>query len=752
MFDPNSNHKRFLPGQRQAQLPAPTWDLAPAEAASDDGEWNGLLDYARLLYKRKGTLALVLVAGILVTVAATVTQAPTYESRAALEVQGVNDNFLNAQNISPTSTYSAMNESNYVQTEAEILGQDTMIEQVVRKLKLDDLPAYQPPAKPGLMGQLRVKLGFKAPPKLPMQYAVAVAKQNLKIDPSRQSRIIRLSYQSGDPQLCADFVNTLSQIFIEQSVTARQHAAQQTEEWLSPQLAQLRTKLEKSETALDAYTRANGLMFTTGQQNLAEEKLKLLQEETTRAQADRITKQSQYSQLGPSQADTIMDAPAVRDYDSKIADLRRQLADMESLMTPENYKVVRLKAQLEQLEAARKQEVQHLQERLQNDYKSAESREQSLTQTYAHQSGVVQGLSDKITHYNNLKHEVDTNRQFYESMLQRINEAGIASAVRQSNIRLVGPADYPLKPYKPNVMFNMAMGLLVSLVLGVGLVLYQEQGNQSLQTPGEASVYLRLPELGAIPKFQHHLSLPQRLLGGVNGHGVTARMTAANGLSYWSESFRGAVTSILSSSSNGDAPHVLVLTSSLPMEGKTTVTSNLGIALAEISEKVLLIDADVRAPRLHKLFNLENKWGLSDLLSDTDHAEERPLEELVQATGSPNLFILPAGPSTENIFGLLHSDHMERLMARFRREFQYVLLDAPPCLQVADARVMAKYADGVVLVVRANHVNRKMAMAAAQRLLLDGIPVLGTILNDWDLAGSREYGYGYGYGYGKRAS
>ena len=143
------------------------------------------------------------------------------------------------------------------------------------------------------------------------------------------------------------------------------------------------------------------------------------------------------------------------------------------------------------------------------------------------------------------------------------------------------------------------------------------------------------------------------------------------------------------------------------MEGKTTVTSNLGIALAEISEKVLLIDADVRSPRLHKLFDLNNTWGLSDLLSDTDHAEERPLETLVQPTAASNLYVLPAGPTTEQIFGLLHSDHMERLMARFRREFQYVLLDAPPCLQVADARVLAKHADGVVLVVRANHVTGK---------------------------------------------
>ena len=537
MFDSNSNHRQFLPGQRPAQLPAPTWDIAPAEAA-DEGEWRGLLDYARLLYKRKWTLALALVAGIIVTAASTVTQTPTYESQATLEVQGVNDNFLNLQNIDPTAAFSAVNESNYVQTQAEILGQDTMIEQVVRKLKLNDLASFQPPAKPGLMGQLRVKLGFKPPPKLPMQYAVAVAKENLKIDPSRQSRIIRVSYQSRDPQLCADFVNTLAQIFIEQSVTSRQRAAQQIQEWLSPQLGTLRNKLEKSETALDAYTRANGLMFTQGQQSLAEEKLKLLQDEVSRAQADRIAKQSQYSLVGPSQADTITDAPAVRDYDSKIADLRRQLADMESLMTPENYKVVRLKAQLEQLEAARRQEVQHLQERLQNDYKAAQTREQSLAQTYTHQSGVVQGLSDKITHYNNLKHEVDTNRQFYEH----------AAADQRGGDRVGGPAvqhtaggssglaveavqaERDVQPGDGGARKSGAGGR-PGAVPGTG--------QPELATPGEASVYLHLPELGAIPKFQHRISLPQRLLGSGNGQRALARMAQANGLSSGPSPFAG---------------------------------------------------------------------------------------------------------------------------------------------------------------------------------------------------------------------
>jgi len=208
-----------------------------------------------------------------------------------------------------------------------------------------------------------------------------------------------------------------------------------------------------------------------------------------------------------------------------------------------------------------------------------------------------------------------------------------------------------------------------------------------------------------------------------------------------SESFRCALASILSAAGTGDQPRILVISSSRASEGKTTVVSNLGIALAETGSKVLLIDGDLRRPKLHQVFDLANAWGLSDILRERDSIDSLPLAVLVKPTAVPHLSLLPGGASTEQGFSLLHSGRLSQLLPRFREQFDYVLVDAPPCLEFADARKMARCADGLVLVVRANFTDRRTAQAAVQRLECDGIRVTGVILNRWDSSRSDLYGY-----------
>ena len=208
-----------------------------------------------------------------------------------------------------------------------------------------------------------------------------------------------------------------------------------------------------------------------------------------------------------------------------------------------------------------------------------------------------------------------------------------------------------------------------------------------------------------------------------------------------SESFRGTVASILSAGHDGDYPRTLIVTSSNPMEGKTTVVSNLGIGFAEMGKKVLMIDGDLRRPRLHKVFDQANSWGLSDLLREKNAIEELPLEALVKRTSVPHLYLLPSGTCASNIFGLLWSERMARLLPRFRQEFDCVLMDAPPCLEFADARIISRYAEKLLLVVRAGYTEIRTAQAAVQRLLLDGLPVMGVIFNCWDPSKSDRYAY-----------
>jgi receptor protein-tyrosine kinase len=284
--------------------------------------------------------------------------------------------------------------------------------------------------------------------------------------------------------------------------------------------------------------------------------------------------------------------------------------------------------------------------------------------------------------------------------------------------------------------------MFAGLVLAVGFVMLSEQANTNLRAPGDAGVYLNLPELGTIPNAECLEPTLQKLLGSANAERSVERITWEQRFSKLSEAFRSTVASLLSAEQNGDRQDVLVITSPLPGEGKTTVASNLGIALAEVRGRVLLIDGDMRRPRLHRVFGLANSWGLSDILREQNATLELPLDALVRKTAVPRLYVLPSGPCTDSIFSLLYSERMGRLMQRFRREFDYVIVDAPPCLEFADARVLARHAEGVLLVLRANYADRKTAMATAQRLLLDGIPIVGTILNHWDPA---TVGDAYGY-------
>jgi receptor protein-tyrosine kinase len=337
--------------------------------------------------------------------------------------------------------------------------------------------------------------------------------------------------------------------------------------------------------------------------------------------------------------------------------------------------------------------------------------------------------------------EGDAKRRYYEALLQKTNDARMASVVRQTNIRLAGPAEPPSRPYKPNLPLNLTIGALGGLVLAIGYVMLREQNTSRLHAPGEAGSYLAVPELGAIPNDGAWKPTVAGLLHPRSGRYPIERVVLERQTSRLSESFRCALASILSAAGTGDQPRILVISSSRASEGKTTVVSNLGIALAETGSKVLLIDGDLRRPKLHQVFDLANAWGLSDILRERDSIDSLPLAVLVKPTAVPHLSLLPGGASTEQGFSLLHSGRLSQLLPRFREQFDYVLVDAPPCLEFADARKMARCADGLVLVVRANFTDRRTAQAAVQRLECDGIRVTGVILNRWDSSRSDLYGY-----------
>jgi len=307
---------------------------------------------------------------------------------------------------------------------------------------------------------------------------------------------------------------------------------------------------------------------------------------------------------------------------------------------------------------------------------------------------------------------------------------------------------------------NSALGLLAGAFFGVAFVVVQERADRTIHGPGDATIYLDVPELGAIPSAKAiRGQLPAYYQNGKaheskkseNGKPWQVELvTSLRKPSPMADAFRATLTSILYSGDNGDRPRIIVITSTNPGEGKTTVACNLALALAEIGpsvlmQSVLLIDGDLRRPRLHEIFGVPNGWGLADMLEGK--TPPNGCEGMVFKTCYRNLNLLPSGSSTVNVGALLHSPRAVAFLNRMRREFHTVIIDAPPMLNMPDARVLGRLADGVVLVVRSAHTMRYAAAAAKQRLMEDSTRVLGTVLNEWDPRKPNNYGYGQGCKY-----
>jgi polysaccharide biosynthesis transport protein len=343
---------------------------------------------------------------------------------------------------------------------------------------------------------------------------------------------------------------------------------------------------------------------------------------------------------------------------------------------------------------------------------------------------------------------VDSNRQLYEAMLQRVKESSIASAMKPSNVRVIDLAKLPSKPYTPSLPLNAALGFLGGGIVGLAGIMIMSQVSISLQEPGDAASLLGVPELGVIPNAEQQKKLSRRTASRwiaapnerlVPSDGSFVAWTAES--SIVADSFLGVIASILFSGEKHARPRVLVITSAGPGEGKTSASSNLARAMAQINAKVLLIDADLRKPRIHKIFGLENEAGFADLLKQPTFSE-KAAAALIQKTQTHNLDVLTSG-SAHSAANLFFSKSMPSLIAWCKSRYEMVIIDTPPMLLVPDARMLGPIADAVVLVIRAGQTTRNAAVAAHQRLTEDRSRVLGVVLNDWDAR--RPVGSYYGY-------
>jgi capsular exopolysaccharide synthesis family protein len=706
---------------------------------------DGFGYWVRVLWDRRWWVVAPVLLGIVCGLIWSLSIPVLYTARATINIRGLNENYLDMKDVDPNAGAGEYPDSTYVQTQISILQSSALVNRVIRDLKLLNRPdLFDPPTRlPGLSAFLD---GRRSDVPVSIVEARRSVLKNLSARLVGQSRIVEVSFQNPDRHVAAALVNTLAERYCDFTAEARIQEAERTRHYLAAQLNELKRKLEDSGYALQRFAEGNKLLITGEKNNVnvAEERLRQLQDEMSRAQADRIAKQSRLAataEASPDLVPEVLDSGPLREYQVKLAELRRQRAEASTLYAPTSYKVRRIDDQIAELERTAEQERMNVMKRSRNEYDAAAKREAALTAVYAEQSAKVMDQSAKLIRYGMLRSEVDTNRAVYDSVLQKTRQAGVAAAMRPPNAHVIDAAEVPEAPSSTTGR-NLFLGSLAGVLTGILLVFARQRSDASMHLPGDAAAYLNVRELGAIPRTKQ-----------TGAARVLAPFRAAKGLTapealdgdrnfaqlVTQESYRTTVASILSVLDSQD--RVLVVTSACPREGKTTTVHHIGVMLAHIGYRVLIVDGDLRRPEHHKLLNLDLTPGLSDLLIGSETITLTAVQKVIRRTSQKDLFVVPAGGVDRNAADLLYRTTLQQFVGITRRTYDFVLIDTPPMLHMADARLFARQADGVILVLRARQTATDLAHAALQRFAEDNSPVIGTLLTGCDPK-SVMYGYG----------
>jgi len=723
----------------------------PGSQPGTDG--SQLIEYLAII---RGHIVLILalaLSGIAGGALISLLSAPKYRARTTLDIQQVHQDILNGK--PSTNPNDGAPEESYIQTEIKILESDSMVRRATDRLKKE--PPRTEGGKESPVESWSRGLGSQAPQK--PAHDVALEGISVKVRSLGMTRIVEVLCDARDGRVAAAFCNTMADEYIAQNSEARWQSTQQTGEWLSHQLEDLKHRLARSEEQLtESAKETTGALALAEDPSLAQDKLRQLQNELSNARAERVTKQLLFEMAMSSPANAaaaLTDGPA-REYQVKLTDFRRQLAELSITVTPAHYKVQQVQSQIKVLESALEQESAAVIDRLQKEYKVAQRREALLNAEYKSQIGSLSDQAAKAVQYNMLKREVESGRDLYQNILRRVEELSLMSAMRASTIRVVDRAVVPTVPYTPNWRIDTAVGFFGGTLVGVVMAFVQYRSNRSLQAPGDAAALLNVRELGVIPSAhadkrslfaKRRFALPPLFSFSDRKHFARPDVPILyQQHSLLGESFSAVMNSLLFTSCNdGSTPlKVIVIASPESGDGKTTIASNLAVALSQIGRRVLLVDGDLRSAQLSRLFKMSDSLGLVELLTKVYISE--PKACFPTANHVPQVSLLPSGNIRSFETKLLHSVALQHLMRVIRSEFDIVLIDSPPMVHFSDARVLGRCADGVLLVFRSGKTTLEVAIATQRFFVGDGTHVIGTILNDWNPRRSahfRSYGCRY---------
>ena len=730
------------PGEALQVLPAPSvlpWDQGPREPH--------LLDYIIILRKHQWLVLTFLLTVVTVVTIASFKMKPVYEASARVEVD------RDTQTVVPFSdsnNYEAFEDTeSYIETQTKILQSETLALMTIKSLDLGRFPEFGGTGAGGKTTQIS----------RPAILGAFLGRLSVKRVPS--SRLIEVRFEAENPQLAAQVVNTHVQNFIEQNFRSKYDATMQASNWLSSELEELRIKVEKSEDARIAYERENQIWQIDEKQDITTQKLADLSRAVTEAQTDMAQKEALYRMAVGGNVDALPDARSsgvVTELLKRKADLDGQYAEGIDQYGPNFPKVLRIAAQQRENEINLAKARQTLIDGSKAEFDTAGSHVELLQEDLDKQKSEANDLAEKLVQYHILQHDADSNKALYDGLQQKLKEATITVGLHSDNIRVVDPALVPSGPSRPQKARNILLAFLVGLVGGIGLALFREYLDNTVKSPDDVEALTGLPSLAVVP------SLPGLAAGGGRlSKSRAAATTAGQGprvellsfvqpKSQISEAFRALRTSLLLSQAD-HPPQVILVTSALPREGKTTAAVNLAVTLAQLGDRTLLIDSDMRKPGVRRALNLTTgkDAGLSSYLAGVSTLDE----VCVPHPTIENLVALTTGPVPPSPADLLSSHRMREAITDLRHKFKFVVIDSPPVMAATDAVLISALTDGVLLVVRSGETPKEAFTRTRDLLAAVKCRLLGVVLNAVDSSAPdyyysyRYYPYAYGYGYGE---
>ncbi len=750
-------------GANGAQYPAPvSVTHLPAtelrESPPDFEDSADLRDYLEVVLRRKWLVLTFLVGVFITTLVLSLSMQPIFKATGRVELS------IRAPKVTKFQDVDAVGQiqtRELMQTHVKLLQSESLARRVMEKLHLEENPAFnaviaeeKKKAEGGMLQKWRISIGeqirsVKSGIKELLQIGSTTEDptfarlllqksvldqftRDLEVTPERDTTIISLSFNSIDGALSRDIINALVQEFIDWQVDKKIDAAGSAKRQLEKQIEVARIQLESAENNLNIFAQKAGIVSLDANLNLIYRQLQETNAALAAAETDRIAKEATYNQAvkgNMSSIPLVLNNELIQKLREEHVKVMAAYQELGETFKEDYPKVKSLKARMDDIDKKISGAEARILESLKMEYSAAQKREEALKSEAETKKASAMALNDRATQYKILAREVETSKMIHQSLLERSKEIDANVGTELGNIQVVDYAALPLKPYKPNVKLNLFLSIVVGLMGGVGLAFFLEYLDNTVKRIDEISDRFQIPVLGVLP-----VAAPEE----VRDLDFLVRLKPK---SSFSESMRTAKVSIQLSSYMEHPPRSIMITSTTAGEGKSTISCNLAQAFCSAEERVVLIDADLRKPRLHKVFNGNGAGGkgLSQLLSGMCD-----VDEAVRETDVPNLFFITAGPVPPNPAELLASARMRHVLDELSTRFDKVIIDAPPAAGFADVLVIGNYVDGVILVSTLGQTHREALRIFRRSLANVRGHLMGTIVNKLNL-GNHYGGYYYKY-------